>query len=324
MIDPNTGERVQGGGSAPQIDPTTGERIPSTAAAPDNRNWVQRQVDNLTTVTPGQEQSTSSIPIVGPALNQAQKFGAGAIQGATAPFVHPVQTVEGIGNAIAHPVDTAKAMASSAVSNPAQTVGNLVGGAVLAGGAGEVGSAAASQIADATPTAMKARAAGLLQSVAHDANQVPVQLDNAGEAASNLMDWQKKTNLGPTINKFLNRITDPKQGPLTYEDARDFYQLLGRMSVDETTKLAPAVQRDLTQMVVGLKQDIGNAADTVGRAQDYYKGLGDYATASKYQDMLDSAKDFMVKQGVPAVAKGLGVGAGGTAAYGLWKWLTGK
>ena len=188
-------------------------------------------------------------------------------------------------------------------------------------GAGKVGDAIASKI---SPTAMKAQAAGLLQSVAHDANQVPVQLDNAGDAAMRLMDWQGKTQLGPTVNKFLNRITNPKAGPLTYEDARDFYQLLGRMSVNETTKLAPAVQRDLTQMVVGLKQDIGNAADTVGRASDYYQGLGDYATASKYQDMLNDAKDFMSKQVIQGIAKGVGAGAGGTAAYGLWKWLKGQ
>jgi len=171
---------------------------------------------------------------------------------------------------------------------------------------------------------MKARAAGILKSVADDANQVPVQLDNAGDAATRLMNWQGKTNLGSTVNKFLNRITDPQKGPLTYENARDFYQLFGKMSADETTKLAPVIQHDLTQMVVGLKQDIGNAAETVGRAQDYYKGLQDYTTASKYQDFLDSAKDFMVKQGIPAIAKGAGVTAGGGAAYGLWKLLTGE
>lgn len=334
VIDPTTGERIpdvalgssQGvQGTVPQIDPSTGERIPASPGTPDTRNGVQRFVDNLTTVTPAEQQTPSWMPApVGAALNQAQKFGAGAIQGATAPFVHPVQTVEGIGNLIAHPVDTVKAAASSAASNPAQTLGNVVGGAVLAGGAGEAGSAAADAISDAMPAAQKARAAGLLQSVAHDANQVPVQLNNAGDAASDLMDWQKKTQLGPTVNKFLNRITDPKQGPLTYEDARDYYQLLGRMSVNESTKLAPAVQRDLTRMVVGLKQDIGDAADTVGRAQDYYQGIGDYAQASKYQDWLDDAKDFVAKQAIPAAAKGVGAAGAGGAAYGLWKYLTGK
>ena len=73
--------------------------------------------------------------------------------------------------------------------------------------------------------------------------------------------------------------------------------------------------------MVGLKQDIGNARKTFGRAADYYQGLGDYSTASKYQDWLDTAKDFLTKEGIKAVAKG----AGGTiAGYGLWKWITRK
>jgi hypothetical protein len=106
-------------------------------------NAVQRVVDNLTTVTPAQEAATKSIPVIGGALNQAQKFGAGAIQGVTQPFVHPLDTLSGIGQMIAHPIDTGKQMVQSAIENPAQTAGNLVGGAVLGNAAGEVAGPAA-------------------------------------------------------------------------------------------------------------------------------------------------------------------------------------
>ena len=125
------------------------------------------------------------------------------------------------------------------------------------------------------------------------------------------MDWQKVTQLGPTVNKFLNRITNPKLGPLTYEEGRQFYQILGKMSADETMKMAPPIRAQLTQLVVGLKQDLGTAADTVGRAADYYQGMGDYAKASKYQQFLDDASDFAKKA---AITGGLGaIGAGGVA-----------
>jgi hypothetical protein len=106
-------------------------------------------------------------------------------------------------------------------------------------------------------SAKKQAAGALLQSVAADANQIPVELENSSDAALKLMDWQRKTNLGPTINKFLNRITSPSSGPLTYEEGRDYYQLLGRLSSDETSKLAPTIQRNLAEMVSGLKTDIG-------------------------------------------------------------------
>lgn len=225
--------------------------------------------------------------------------------------------------AIAAPGATAGALAAGTAGSYAggkagQALGLGQGGqealsdvGALAGGVGgaKAGSAIGEAAADLMPGAIKSRAAGLLQSVAHDANQVPVKLDNAGDAALSLMDWQKKTQLGPTINKFLNRVTNPKAGPLTYEEARDWYQLLGKMSADETMKMAPPVRRDLTSMVVGLKQDIGNAADTVGRAADYSKGMKDYATGAKLQGYYDTMKDWAVKAGIGA---GLTVaGAGG-------------
>lgn len=100
-------------------------------AQADGRNALQREFDNLVTVTPEQEKGHSWL------MNKAQEFGAGAIQGVAAPFVHPEQTLEGIGSMIAHPIDSAEGMAQSAWQHPAQTLGNIVGGAVLGDAAAE-------------------------------------------------------------------------------------------------------------------------------------------------------------------------------------------
>jgi hypothetical protein len=102
----------------------------------------QKFIDNLTNVTPEQEAATKAIPVIGGALNQAQKFGAGAIQGATQPIAHPLDTLEGVGHALAHPIDTGKAVIAQAVNDPAQAAGNLVGGAVLGEAAAPVARAA--------------------------------------------------------------------------------------------------------------------------------------------------------------------------------------
>ena len=120
----------------------------------------------------------------------------------------------------------------------------------------------------------------LFNSVAGDANQVPVSLDNASDGALRLMDWQQKTNLGPTINKFLNRITSPKLGPLTYEEARDYQSLLGNLSANEKMNLPPMVKSDVDSMLAGFKTDVGNAADQVGRGSDYYSAMNQYRQAS--------------------------------------------
>lgn len=92
-------------------------------------NRAQRAFDNLTTVTPEQEKGHSWL------TNKAQEFGAGVIQGVGQPFVHPIQTAEGFGNAARHPINTAASMAKSALENPAQALGNIVGGALVGEGA---------------------------------------------------------------------------------------------------------------------------------------------------------------------------------------------
>jgi hypothetical protein len=181
----------------------------------------------------------------------------------------------------------------------AQEIAGDVGGLV-----GGVGGGMTGDLATGIPSAMKEAAGGLLQSVAHDANKVPVTLDNAGDAALKLMDWQKKTQLGATLNKFLNRVTSPKQGPLTYEEGRDFYSLLSNMSADEKLKMPAPVKYQVQQLAAGLKTDLGNAAETVSRAADYYKGMGDYAKAMKLQGWYDTAKKYLIRGALAAAGGG--------------------
>ena len=59
-------------------------------------------------------------------------------------------------------------------------------------------------------------------------------------------------------------------------------------------------------------------------AADYYKGLRDYSKGSRLQEWYDLAKDELAKETVKGIAKGVGLTAGGGAAYGLWKWATGR
>ena len=92
------------------------------------------------------------------------------------------------------------------------------------------------------------------------------------------------------------------------------------MSFDETSKLAPPVQRNLAEMVSGLKTDIGNAADQVGRAADYYQGLERLRQSLKIPRAgYGAVKDSIAKQGAKTKTAAAGargaVGAG--TVYGL-------
>lgn len=112
------------------VPPDQAGWTPVPPSASDDRNAVQRVVDKLTTVTPEQEAGHGKI------FNAVQRFGAAAIHGATAPIVHPMDTLESIGNTIAHPIDSAHAEVDQLYKDPATFAGNAVGGAIL----GEVAS----------------------------------------------------------------------------------------------------------------------------------------------------------------------------------------
>lgn len=122
------------------------------------------------------------------------------------------------------------------------------------------------------------------------------------------------------MNKFLQPVTKPNLAPLTYDEARQWYQVLGNLSADEASKLPPSVKRDLAGLVTNLKTDIGNAAGDVGRAADYYKAMGDFAKASRLQDAWATYKPWLIKTGIYATGAGVGVKAG----YSLYKLLTGE
>lgn len=245
-----------------------------------------------------------AVPIVGPGLVKAAQQAPASTGSYTRDIANAATDPSAMGTVTGSSAQAAL-LATEPLSRAAEATG--VTGAVKAV-AGRL-----------SPEAMRTQAGQLLQSVAGDANKIPVQLDNAQPAALRLMDWQGKTQLGPTINKFLNRITKPNSAPLTYAEGRDYYQLLGRLSADEASKLPPAVQRDLAQMVNGFKTDLGNAADVAGRGVDYYKGLKDYSTAMRLQGWYDFAKKTLAPIVVKGAAGAVGAGAAGSIGYHIYK-----
>ncbi len=200
----------------------------------------------------------------------------------------------------------------SPLDRTAETFGNVAGGAATAEMTPAPEDVALAQkvpsaVSDAIPT--KAKAAAQFKDVMSAAKDMPVEINAAQDGALKMMEWQKKTQLGPTVNKFLNRITNPKLGPLTYEEARDFQQLLGKMSADETMKIPPAVRFDLTRMVVGLKQDVAATAGNVGKYSQYMGAMDQYRKAMQISDAIDQAKSL----GVSALKYSAGAGLAGLA-----------
>ena len=166
----------------------------------------------------------------------------------------------------------------------------------------------ATQVAgEVTGSGPKAAGGELFNTVKAAVKDVPVTLDKSVSGASELIDWSRKTNLGPTVNKFLNRITDPNKGALTYSEARDWYSLLGGLSAEDATKLGRAPKAALQSMLAGLKEDIGNAAQSVGQGQNYYEAMNQFAKGARRADRFETL--------APWVKKGIVTGVAGAAGW---------
>ena len=79
--------------------------------------------------------------------------------------------------------------------------------------------------------------------------------------------------------------------------------------------MPPVVMRDVKGLVVGLKADIGNAAEQVGHGADYYQTMGDYARAARMSD----AYQMLKKNAVPWMVKGAAGALGATGVYGAYR-----
>jgi len=186
-------------------------------------------------------------------------------------------------------------------------VGNVVGG--MAGGAlGHIG-----QQAMPGPTRMRAKAG--FQDVAKVTNPDIVDTAVPGNIA---LDIQKEAASGGSqpkvIRDFVNRLTDPKKGPLTFEEARRFYTNASRLSADEQQRLTPNMKRLVSQFAADLDSSLTKTAEGRGKGPQYQGAMKDYRRAAQGQDVIDNLKEYGKKAAI--------AGATGAGGYGLYKAIT--
>ncbi len=250
------------------------------------------------------------------------------------------QAVQGVGQLIRHPIDTLKGTGSGLKQLPSQAValakspptlkdvgdvsgemaGNLVTGIIGGEAIGALPKIPGAVTDTFAPGSRMDAAGKLFQQAMAKAKNQPVALENSQNGILRLMDWQKKAQLGPTINKFLNRVTNPKMGAMTYEEARDYYKLLGKLSSDETSKLAPSIQRDLAKTVSGFKADIQSAANQAGAGSEHARAMFEFAKGARQAERLNKVREIGTKA---AITSGIGAvgGAGGAAGWEIYRAL---
>lgn len=120
------------------------------------------------------------------------------------------------------------------------------------------------------------------------------------------------------VTKLMNRIGDVNAEPLTFEEARDYYSNISRLSANEFNSLNSTMQRQVGAVKQALHEALTDAAGTVGKGEQYAKGIKEYgdsmAAAAKWEE---KTKPMLMKM-LKSAAKWGGGGAvfeGGRRAY---------
>jgi hypothetical protein len=165
-----------------------------------------------------------------------------------------------------------------------------------------------------------AKAGKLLEAVEQVAGHVPVDLNSPTKAAIEIVQNAKSGGSRPkVIADFVRRISDQKQPPLTYAEARKFYE-------NAISKFAPDIQGNplkgkprymLGKFAKSLDQAIQGAAKQAGVEDQYIKAMKAYHNAAQFES-AGRKVGKKVKQGVGLAAAGAATAMGAKAGY---NWL---
>lgn len=187
----------------------------------------------------------------------------------------------------------------------------------LAGtGAGMTGGTqAASMAKEALPSAE--RAGQTLKEVKGAAGDVPINMEKPGNTALDLYEQsQRGATLPKVVRDFVKRATLPEGEPITYAEAKDFQSNVSALSAEERMATKPNTLRLIGKLNADLKDSLEEAADTVGKGQQFTQAMKEYHHAMQLRGLTDAAKAYAWK----AALGGVGVAAGKT----LWDWLSEK
>lgn len=128
----------------------------------------------------------------------------------------------------------------------------------------------------------KARAGQNIQGALEAAKDVRVPsttlqpvIDRAGELVA------AGTNRSQVITKLSAALKKSQDSSLSAQEAQDFVSNASRMSAAEFSRLSPVMQRQVSELSAKLRQALTESLNTVGKGEQYTKGVKEYARASK-------------------------------------------
>jgi hypothetical protein len=211
----------------------------------------------------------------------------------------------------------------TALGNAAQMAG-MVGTEVgqLGSGDGEVASSAenvAANVKNAIPSTQSAAKTFQELKGAIGNHTVAVTDRLADTLAEIKQAVDTGSTLPPVINKFVTRIADVNEGPLTYTEARQFYHNVSELSASEKMAAKAGDLRLIQLFKHALGDTISQTADSAGRLLDYQGAMSGFAKAKQVEDFVDKGK----KMAGAAIGSAV-LGGTGYAGYKALKDLFGQ
>jgi hypothetical protein len=252
----------------------------------------------------------------------AQGINIGAQAGAedtlASPVLGPIHAAQGVAETPQHPV-----------RGPLKALGGVLETATLpasfiAPEAAEASAAIPEMMASkVTGRATKAASGELFNTVAKAASDANLTIDvgQAVEAAQKITENAARAGrnvLG--IRKFVQRVSDAEKGPLTYEEARGFYQNIRSLSVSDQNALNPATKRLVDNFLSKLDSGIRTAAESIGQGDNYSKAMQLYRKGAQQAEFYEEKLAPYMKK----LAAGAAIGVGARAGYDLYDLLSSK
>jgi hypothetical protein len=165
------------------------------------------------------------------------------------------------------------------------------------------------------PAARMARAGHLIEEATVKAGNMAVDVTKVGNQALRIEQLAERGGVKPkVVRDFLKRITDPEKGPLTFNEARDFYNNASRLTRSEAGRLTAPLRRELVQFTRHMHNSLLDAAEAAGKGDQYARGVKNYANAAKWSRRL--------KKSGKVIGRAVGTAAlGGATGYGVYNAL---
>lgn len=132
----------------------------------------------------------------------------------------------------------------------------------------------------AVPT--RAKAGQKFQEVMGAVGPKAVDVAQPGTVALRIAELAERGGSMPkVVRDLLRRATDPTKGSISYQEMRDFYSNVSRLSADEMKRLAPVVRQQLGALREAMNETLARTAASGGKESVYRAAMREYAMASK-------------------------------------------